>query len=227
MIVDPVGSCARFAPVDDALLDRVADGVTVATWGTRGFDHPGGATAFVLAAAAAQVRVAHGVHPIPAHGFAVLPDRARIVGGRGLIVLVDRHRGLFGVGGPVEPTGRLRYIDGARDTVLVAPVVRGAPCLNLLHLPASTVQTDHDHPSVRVGLVVSGSGTCILAGRTEALRQGTVFVLPAGAVHRFETPADDGLRLMAWHPDSDTGPTDDDHPMLNRTLQPGTGLRVR
>jgi len=28
--------------------------------------------------------------------------------------------------------------------------------------------------------------------------------------------------VIAWHPDSDFGPRDDDHPMINRTLIPST-----
>ena len=27
------------------------------------------------------------------------------------------------------------------------------------------------------------------------------------------------LDVIAWHPDSDFGPTDQDHPMINRTLR--------
>ena len=32
----------------------------------------------------------------------------------------------------------------------------GDPCLNLLHIPPSTRQSAHTHPSIRVGLIVSG-----------------------------------------------------------------------
>jgi hypothetical protein len=76
--------------------------------------------------------------------------------------------------------------------------------------------------------VVDGAGTCVSGeDHRDAMRSGSVFVLPAGTCHRFETGPHDHLLLMAWHPDSDVGPTDDDHPMLNRTLRPGSGLRVR
>lgn len=218
----------RFADVSAPLRETVAAGVTVTTWGARGTVHAGTGTGFVLVAADARVDTPHGSHPLPAQSYAVLTDPARVRRGRGVIVTVDRFRGLFVVGGPVEPSGRLRYIDGCSDTVLVAPVVRGAPCLNLLRLPPATRQTDHEHPSVRVGLVVAGRGTCVLDGaRREPLVPGTVFVLPSRCVHRFETTVGDDLLLMAWHPDSDTGPTDDDHPMLNRTLRPGSTIRVR
>ena len=194
---------------------------------THKLDHNGVGTMYVVTLARAEVLLAGETFPIPAAGYAVLPSAAEVRGGSGVSVVHREHHGLFSLGGPIETTGRLAYIDGCRDTVLVAPVVRGDPCLNLLHLPRATVQSDHHHPSVRVGLVVSGRGTCVLdGGRLTSLVPGVVFFLPAGATHRFETEATD-LLLMAWHPDSDTGPTDDDHPMLNRTLQPASDERLR
>jgi hypothetical protein len=189
--------------------------------------HDGVGTMFVIAGRRAEVALGGERFPVPAGGFAVVPSVARISGSQGVIIVHRRHRGLFVVGGPVEQVGRLAYIDGCSDTVLVQPVVRGDPCLNLLHLPPGTVQSDHDHPSLRVGFVLSGVGRCVLGGgATMALTPATVFVLPARETHRFETD-DQALRLVAWHPDSDVGPSHDDHPMLNRTLRPGTDQRVR
>jgi quercetin dioxygenase-like cupin family protein len=221
----------QFARVDRSLRWAAADGVGVASW-VGEYDHAGGATAYVLVAEPASLTGGCGTYPLPARSYAVLPDTARIEGGSGVVITTAGHRGFFLVGGPVEPTGRLRYIDGCTDSVLVAPIRRGDPCLNLLHLPPDTVQTNHRHPSVRVGLVLEGRGRCVLmrgtdhtdhAERTEALTPGTAFVLAPDTVHRFETDAHEGLLLMAWHPDSDTGPTDDDHPMLNRTFVGDTG----
>jgi hypothetical protein len=34
----------------------------------------------------------------------------------------------------------------------------------------------------------------------------------------FRRTAEESLDILAWHPDSDFGLTDEDHPMLNRTL---------
>jgi len=183
-------------------------------------------TSFLVACEDAVLATVHGRHPLPAGSYAVVPDRATVEGGAGLHVRCAHHRGLFVVGGPVESAGRLRYIDGCSDTLLVAPTVRGDPCLNYLHLPAGVVQTDHDHPSLRAGLVLRGDGVCVVAGRVESLTAGVVFVLEAGTTHRFESGRRP-LEIAAWHPDSDFGPTDDDHPMLNRTLRPGSAQRVR
>jgi quercetin dioxygenase-like cupin family protein len=211
-IVERVGDCDRIV---------VDDRVELASWNGAGFSHDGVGTAYVVAIDATHVSVAHGNYPIPPFGYAALPTVARLDGGRGVVVTHRGSRGLFQIGGPVEPAGRLRYIDGCTDTVLIAPVVCGDPCLNLLHLPTGTRQSAHQHPSVRVGLVLGGSGTCVLDdSRRVPMSLGTWFVLPAGTTHRFETGADDDLLVVAWHPDSDTGPTDDDHPMLNRTILP-------
>src|SRR5947209_14299147 len=50
-----------------------------------------------------------------------------------VVVLIDRFgfRGLLTVG-RIETTGRLSYIDGSSDTLLVSPPRQGDACLNLL-----------------------------------------------------------------------------------------------
>jgi len=214
------------ADVHDHVAHTLPPATNVASW-SGACRHDGVGTAFILVLTPAVLAVEHGTHSLAANSYAVVTDPANVTGGCGVIITTRDHDGLFHVGGPVEPTGRLQYIDGCRDTVLVAPVVRGDPCVNLLQLPPCTLQSEHLHPSVRVGLVVDGQGVCVAAGARHDLRRGSVFVLSPCAPHRFETGASGGLLLMAWHPDSDHGPTDDDHPMLNRTLRPGSGRRVR
>ncbi len=120
-------------------------------------------------------------------------------GSRGIVCTRRSYRGFFQIGGPVEEAGRLRYIDGCSDSLLIAPAVCGDPCLNLLHIPPGTAQTP---------------------GQTFALSMGTIFVIPAETVHSFHTTESE-LRVIAWHPDSDTGPSHDDHPMVNRTMVNG------
>jgi hypothetical protein len=223
-----IANDATFAAVRDRLDLALTHHARAASWSAGGFEHDGSDTAFLLVFDRARLTVDHGTHSLPPRSYAVVTEPARVDGGCGVAISVDGYRGLFQVGGPVESTGRLRYLDGCSDTVLVPPVVRGDPCLNLLHVPPETSQPDHHHPSIRVGLVVDGVGTCVLRhGKRAVMRPGSVFVLRANAAHRFETGPRNYLLLMAWHPDSDTGPTDDDHPMLNRTLRPGTELRVR
>jgi hypothetical protein len=140
-------------------------------------------------------------------------------GGRGLVVSSLHHRGFFQMGGPIEESGRLRYIDGCTDSLLLAPVVLGDPCLNLLHIPANTRQSEHTHPSIRIGLIASGSGVCVTPNAQFALKPGLAFVIAADARHSFHTDRE-ALRVIAYHPDSDFGPTHECHPMVNRTVLP-------
>lgn len=161
-----------------------------------------------------------GVFPLPTGFFFAAPADCAVHGGAGFVVSVDGPQAMFQIGGPIEQTGRMRYIDGCTDSLLVPPGKRGDPCLNFLAVPPHTIQTPHTHPSVRIGYVVSGSGRCVLEHGTVAMEPGTVWVLDEDILHHFCTD-DATLRLIVFHPDSDFGPSDDDHPMLNRTIVDG------
>ena len=76
-----------------------------------------------------------------------VPGAAIVSGGKGIAVTRVGYRGLFSLGGPIERYGRLRYIDGGSDTLLISPPRMGDPCLNLLHFPPGTAQTRHTHQS--------------------------------------------------------------------------------
>ena len=153
--------------------------------------------------------------------YFALPGGGELEGsGRGIIMSRPEHTCLFSLGGPIEETGRLRYVDGCTDTLLLAPATVGAPCLNLLHLPPETPQTLHTHPTVRIGLIVSGHGRCEGPQGSLALRPGQIFIIPPGTHHCFHTERE-ALRVIAYHPDTDTGPTHTDHPMINRTYVDG------
>jgi hypothetical protein len=133
-------------------------------------------------------------------------------------------RGLRMVGGPIERLGRLRYIDRCSDTILSCPPTKGDPCLNHLHFPSRIVQTEHWHPSTRAGVVARGAGACETPFGLSSLVAGLVFCIPARGLHRFLSE-EDTLDVIAYHPDSDWGPTDGDHPMANRTWV-GDGERI-
>lgn len=120
-------------------------------------------------------------------------------------------------GGPVEADGRLSYIDNCRASVLVAPARLGDPVLNLLVFPPNTTQSSHVHPTGRLGVVVGGEGHVVTRAGKRPLRAGQVFGIAPFALHSFES-GPDGLRVIAFHPDSDVGPTDETHPMKSRTL---------
>lgn len=149
-----------------------------------------------------------------------IPGSFSIVGGAGIVVSRLDYTGLFTIGGKIETTGRLRYIDGCTDTLLIAPPLFGDPCLNALYFPQNIRQTPHTHPSVRVGIVASGTGTCVLHGNTVALKTGQAFVIAPDALHSFNT-AHKEMIVIAYHPDSDFGATHEAHPMINRTMIKG------
>jgi len=153
--------------------------------------------------------------------FSVAGAATIMASGRGMVSSASQYVGMNVFGGPIEKTGRLRYIDGCSDTLLVPPVRKGDPCLNHLHFPAGIRQTPHTHPSVRTGLVFKGQGECIVPDADPIpLRAGCVFIVPTDALHSFNTHAET-MAVIAFHPDSDTGMTDDDHPMVNRTIVDG------
>lgn len=137
----------------------------------------------------------------------------------GFIVQKKDFQSLATMGGPIEKRGRLRYINGCSDSVLLSPPKLGDPCLNLLYFPPNVKQTEHTHPSIRVGAIASGSGFCLLHDGTDPvpLTAGDLFVIPQDLIHSFETKGDD-MRVIAFHPDSDCGPTDESHPMINKTI---------
>jgi hypothetical protein len=162
-----------------------------------------------------------------------------------VVIEVDHNKGsykstnfsaMFHVGGPIEPQGRLKYIDGCSDSLLISPVKMGNPCFNHLHFPKDIEQTPHTHPTHRIGIVASGNGKCVTPFGNLPLTKGMIFVIkewdgvtfgigldgneyPIGT-HCFFT-SDEEMDVIAFHPDSDFGPTDFDHPMINRTIVNG------
>ncbi len=147
-----------------------------------------------------------------------------------LIIQDRKYDGMRMFGGPVEHVGRLKYIDGCTDSLLVPPVKLGDPCLNHLHFPTGINQTMHTHPSIRIGLVYRGGGECVTPWEKLPLHEGMLFIIhpengemfeghKVGS-HAFRTK-DKTLDVIAWHPDSDFGPTDEVHPMISRTIVDG------
>jgi len=134
----------------------------------------------------------------------------------GMIISMKGKVGYPQLGGPIEPIGRLNYIDGCSDTLLICPTRLGEPCLNHLHIPPHTDQTQHTHPSDRIGVILTGYGHCLADGVRYPLEAGMGWYIPAGCKHSFFTQST-ALDVIAWHPDSDFGPEDHNHPMINRT----------
>lgn len=139
-------------------------------------------------------------------------------------------------GGPIEDVGRLKYIDGCTDSLLISPVKKGQPCLNHLHFPEEINQTQHTHPSHRIGIVASGYGECITPFGNLPLSPEMIFVIKAWDGIEYSTGLDGNsypigqhafqtfnapMDVIAFHPDSDFGAEDEFHPMINRTIVGG------
>lgn len=148
-----------------------------------------------------------------------------------LVLVTSGYRGMCMVGGELEVQGRLQYIDGCTDSLLIPPVKMGDPCLNHLHFPAGVEQSAHTHPDIRVGMITRGRGECVTPWGNTQLYPGVLFIIhPLGAeklvgldgnehfvgVHSFRT-TDSSMDVVAFHPTSDYGPTDEQHPMILQT----------
>jgi len=197
------------------------------SWRNEELELPDGPTYFgfvyegtsTLATRAGQFHLSAGMY------FSV-PSGARVVGkGSGIAVSRPGYRGFFQIGGPIEQKGRLKYIDGCTDSLLIPPILLGDPCLNLLYFPPGINQTQHTHPSNRVGMVARGYGECITPTETIPLFPGQIFIIHADGLHSFRTTNSD-MTVIAYHPDSDFGATHENHPMINRTMVSGVSASV-
>lgn len=184
-----------------------------------------GSTFFGIATRRSYIETSMGHMVLEPGMYFSASDYVYITGGHGILIERVGFKGMPMVGGPVEPSGRLKYIDGCTDSLLVPPVKMGDPCLNALYFPADIDQTEHTHPSIRVGIVLSGKGECIADDTVYPLVPETIFVIHEEGLHKFRTLGTDGMVVIAYHPDSDFGPVDEEHPMINRTIVDGTSAR--
>lgn len=157
-----------------------------------------------------------------------LNNKAKIISkgnSKGFIASKLNYHGFFSLGGPVENKGRYNYIDGCSDSLLISPVLKGDPCFNFLYFPKNINQTPHTHPSIRIGMIISGSGKCIMKDKTYELNQGQLFVINPDTLHSFKTDNSD-MKIVVYHPESDFGPTDKNHPMINKTIINGVSAAL-
>lgn len=166
----------------------------------------------------AEVEAPHFKVRLDAGGFFCIPGEY-LINVDGILVIIRRfgYRGVL-IAGRIEGIGRLSYIDGCSDTILVMPPRLGDPVLNYLHFPKGVNQTQHTHPTYRLGIIAKGCGTAYGPDWEINLSEGCAFQLDPHEVHSFRT-TESGMAMdvIAFHPDSDWGPTDAIHPMLNRT----------
>ena len=137
----------------------------------------------------------------------------------GFLINQNEYNGMFNIGGPIENIGRLKYIDGCTDSLLISPIMYGDPCLNALYFIQDLLQTQHTHPSFRCGMITNGYGYCILENNQEIpLTPNDIFFIPKDTIHSFKTDKNERMTVIAFHPDSNFGPTHQIHPMINNTI---------
>jgi hypothetical protein len=151
-----------------------------------------------------------------------LPGKGTVGGdsSSGIVITHLNYQGMFNLGGPIESKGRFAYIDGGTSSLLIPPIMLGDPCLNAMYFPPQTHQTSHTHPSDRIGMVVSGMGELETPQTRIIVKSSTIFQIPANQLHQFRT-GEHQLTLVVFHPDSDTGCTHQNHPMLQQTVVNG------
>lgn len=219
--VAPLGEFAPFAFDDGDRVTRVAAYVGDAMRLEADASH-----FITLHSGTAKVTAGSRTHLLDAECYACLSGAITIEGAaRALVVSTVDYACAPLLGGPVEERGRLRYVDGCTASLLLPPPLRGEPCLNFMHLPCEITQTMHTHPSLRCGLILSGSGACETEQGLLPFRPGMMFFIPPETPHSFQSDVET-LRIVIFHPDSDSGPTHEDHTMLNRTFVAGLSART-
>lgn len=157
-------------------------------------------------------------YPLYPNTMFAFPGAVQIVGETRMRVFsAIGQKGLRTLTGDIGDWGRQNYIDGCTSTLQISPVMKGDACMNSLYFPENVKQTQHTHPSIRAGIVARGEGICKTPVGDIPLSPGNSFFLPPETWHSFHTEEGKSLTVVAFHPDSDFGPTHEDHPMLNRT----------
>ena len=196
----------------------------IRTWHHNQIELPDTGThyGFVYQGTPDLVRGSDEAYRVRSRMYFCLPGRGRIGGenSSGIVITSLNYEGTFSLGGAIASTGRFAYIDGGMTSLLISPIQVGDPCLHALYFPPDRDQTLHTHPSYRIGLVIEGAGEGETANGIVDLKPGTIFLIPADHLHKFRTQ-DQPLVFIVFHPDSETGFSDRNHPMLNRTFVNG------
>lgn len=213
-------------PLQQNDIDLTADSfpAIVKIWQGNGCEFPANATQFGYIYAGSCLLLPQKTdqsYNLHSGMYFCLPGGGKLVGNSsGIAIALLNYQGALNVGGTIEPTGRLGYINGGTNSLLIAPVVGGDPCFNAMYFPPGVDQVLHTHPSYRVGMVVSGSGELENQKMAIALTPGMTFFIAADSLHKFRT-FDSNLTVVVFHPDSDRGFTNGDNPMLKRTIVNG------
>ena len=128
---------------------------------------------------------------------------------------------------------RTKYIDWCKQCSILQNTKKWLPNMNMLFFPKNINQTQHTHPSQRIGIIKEGHGECITAEDIIPLIKGNLFMIMTDPnsktpiteenkytkswVHSFRT-TDSEMTVIAGHGDSSTWPTDEHNAILNNTM---------
>jgi mannose-6-phosphate isomerase-like protein (cupin superfamily) len=199
--------------------------VTLRTWHGNSLEFPVGGTNFgyIYQGSALLFRQGTGeAYRLHAGMYFCLPGGGKLEGenSSGMAISSLNYQGMFSLGGPLGSTGRLAYINGGTNSLLIAPVMGGDPCFNAMYFPPGVDQTLHTHPSYRIGMVVMGRGELESQQTVIVLEPGMTFLIPADSLHKFRT-IESNLTVVVFHPDSESGFIHGDNLMLKRTIVNG------
>ncbi len=192
---------------------------TVKIWHGNSCRFPADGTTFGYIYEGSAVLFRPGKEPnrIYAGMYFCLPGEGKLEGkSSGIGISHLNYQGLFSLGA-IAPTGEFAYINGGTNSLLIAPVKGGDPCLNAMYFPPGVDQTLHTHPSYRLGIVVEGGGKLENQQTVLVLKPGMTFLIGANSLHKFRT-LETNLTAVVFHPDSDIKFTRGDNLMLKRTI---------
>lgn len=136
-------------------------------------------------------------------GFFRVQGEATVSGGRGFALSVPGARGFTQISGPFSDVPWVDYLPGGKQNCLIWPAAVSYPTLNTLKMEPRQSQENHAHDSIRINVIISGSGYCVVEGTIHEIETGDVVIIPANESHLFQTRLQ-GLSFIAFHPDSDT-----------------------
>ena len=97
-------------------------------------------------------------------------------------------------------------MDGGTNSTAIEPARKGLPVVNYVHFPEGMNQTLHTHPSQRIGLVLTGTGSIELNGHNYfSYTKKSAFWMDRNELHNFMCNSGDDVTLFVFAPDSGMG----------------------
>ena len=196
----------RVLKLNDIVEQEIGDAahpVRMRTWDRNNLSLPAGMTHFGFSISGAlsvdtpdiQVKLSHG-------GFFRIEGAGTVNSNFGVVLSVPGKKGFSQVSGPYSGVRLIGYLPGGKQNCLIWPADVSYPTLNTLQMEKHQSQIAHSHDSLRINVIISGSGKCLTPNQTFPLVERDILIIPANKSHQFETKTT-GMKFIAFHPDSD------------------------